>query len=230
MWISDPEMGRIFPNVDFITFHKHNISGLTIKCNFTPNYIIKMKELALKIYTLSQELILNPRAFWRLHADSKESRDEFFKNLLLPLLAAVLVAVFFGEFFRSDYFRILVAALWVIREVALFAALYFVGVYGTNELIKFYGYQDKTAALEKLVSYSLVPFLLVSIVTGFLPFFYFLDVFGIYGFYIFLMGGRRLLQFPKEQRDSLILKIIVANWIIFGILSFSTAKLLMLLD
>ncbi len=189
-----------------------------------------MKELALKIYTLSHELILNPRAFWRLHAVSKESRDDLLKNLLLPLLIVVLGAVFLGEFFRSDYFRIWVATLWVIREVALFAALYFVGVYGTNALIKYLGYEEKTAALEKLVAYSLVPFLLVSIITGIFPFFYFLDIFGIYGFYIFLMGGRRLLQFPKEQRDSLILKIIVANWIIFGILSFSTAKLLMLLD
>ena len=189
-----------------------------------------MKELALKIYALSQELILNPRAFWRLHAESKETRDELFKNLLLPLLAAVSVAVFLGEFFRSDYFRIWVASLWVIREVALFAALYFVGVYGTNELIKFYGHDDKIEALQKLVAYSLVPFLIVSIITGFFPFFYFLDVFGIYGFYIFLLGGRRLLQLPKDQRDSLILKIIAANWIIFGILSFSTDKLLTLLD
>ena len=189
-----------------------------------------MKELALKIYALSQELILNPRAFWRSRADSKENRDELLRNLLLPLLAAVSVAVFLGEFFRSDYFRIWVAALWVIREVALFAALYFVGVYGTNELIKFFGYEEKTEALEKLVTYSLIPFLLISIVTGFFPFFYFLDIFGIYGFYIFLMGGRKLLHIPKEQRDSLILKIIAANWIIFGILSFSTAKLLMLLD
>ncbi len=189
-----------------------------------------MKELVLKIYARSQELILNPRAFWRLHADTKERRDDLFKNLLLPLLAAVSVAVFLGEFFRSDYFRIWVAALWVIREVALFAALYFVGVYGTNEFLKFFGFEEKIAVLEKLVAFSIVPFLLVSIVTGFFPFFYFLDIFGIYGFYIFLMGGRKLLQLPKEQRDSLILKIIAANWIIFGILSFSTAKLLMLLD
>jgi hypothetical protein len=189
-----------------------------------------MKELAFKIYLLSQELILNPRAFWRLHADSKENREELFRNLLLPLLSAVTVAVFLGEFFRSDYFRIWVAALWAIREVFLFASLYFGGIFAIKELVKYFGYEVKTEALQKLVAYSLVPFLLVSFVTGLFPFFYFLDIFGIYGFYVFLMGGRRLLQFPKEQRDSLILKIIAANWIIFGILSFSTAKLLMLLD
>lgn len=205
-------------------------SPLIFSVILRPVIFEKMKELAIKIYALSQELILNPRAFWRLHADTNESRDDLFKNLLLPLLVAVSVAVFLGEFFRSDYFRIWVAALWVIREVALFAALYFVGVYGTNFFITYFGHEEKIAVLEKLVAFSLVPFLLVSIVTGFFPFFYFLDIFGIYGFYIFLMGGRRLLQLPKEQRDSLILKIIAANWIIFGILSFSTAKLLMLLD
>ena len=189
-----------------------------------------MKELALKIYALAQELIMNPRAFWRMHADEKESRDELLKGLLLPLLATVSAAVFLGEFFRSDYFRIWVALLWVIREVILFTAIYFVGIYGTNELLKYFGFEAKTEVMQKLVAYSLVPFFLVSIVTGLFPFFYFLDIFGIYGFYIFMMGGRKLLQFPKEKRDNLILKIIAANWIIFGILSFVTAKLLMLLD
>ncbi len=190
----------------------------------------KLKELYSKIYALVQGLILNPRAFWKSHIDTRESQDELFKNLLLPLLAVVCTAVFFGEFFRSDYFRIWVAALWVIREILLFAALYFVGVYGTNEIIKYLGFEEKIEALQKLVAYSLVPFLLISIGTGLFPFFYFLDIFGIYGFYIFLMGGRRLLAFPKEKRDKTILQIIAANWIIFGLLSFALARLLMPLD
>lgn len=189
-----------------------------------------MKELALKIYALAQELILNPRVFWKSHSDSKESQDELLKNLLLPLLGAVAIAVFLGEFFRSDYFRIWIALLWVIREVLLFATLYFVGVYGTRELIKYFGYNVRIEALQKLVAYSLVPFFLVSLVTGLFPFLKLLDIFGIYGFYIFLMGGRRLLLLPKEKRDNLILKIIAMNWLVFGVLSFITAKMLMLLD
>ena len=190
----------------------------------------KLKELYTKIYALVHEVILNPRAFWKSHTDTRESQDELFKNLLFPLLVVVCAAVFFGEIFRSDYFRIWVALLWVIREIILFATLYFVGVYGTNELIKYYGYEEKIEPLQKLVAYSLVPFLLVSVVTGLFPFFYFLDIFGIYGFYIFLIGGRRLLGFPKEKRDKTILQIIAANWIIFGLLSFILARLLMPLD
>jgi hypothetical protein len=190
----------------------------------------KLKVLYSKIYALVQELILNPRAFWKSRADARESQDELFKNLLLPLLGAAAISVFLGEFFRSDYFRIWVAALWALREIALFASLYFVGVYGTNELIKYLGFEEKIEALQKLVAYSLVPFLLISVVTGLFPFFYFLDIFGIYGFYIFLMGGRRLLAFPREKRDKTILQIMAANWIIFGLLSFTLARLLMTLD
>lgn len=175
-------------------------------------------------------MILNPRAFWKSHYDTRESQDELFKNLLFPLLAVVCTAVFFGEFFRSDYFRIWVALLWVIREILLFAALYFISVYGTNEYIKHIGFEEKIIPLQKLVAYSLVPFMLVSVVTGLFPFFYFLDIFGIYGFYIFTKGSNRLLNFPKEKRGNLILKIIAVNWIIFGLLSFALAQLLIPLD
>jgi hypothetical protein len=197
----------------------------------------KVKELYSMIYILVQEInllaqqmILNPRAFWKSHYDTRESQDELFKKLLFPLLAVVCTAVFFGEFFRSDYFRIWVALLWVIREILLFAALYFVGVYGTNEFIKYMGFEEKIIPLQKLVAYSMVPFMLVSVVTGLFPFFYFLDIFGIYGFYIFTMGSNRLLNFPKEKRGNLILKIIAVNWIIFGLLSFALAQLLIPLD
>jgi hypothetical protein len=190
----------------------------------------KLKVIYLKIYVLVQELILNPRAFWKSHYETRETQDELFKNLLFPLLAVVSAAVFFGEFFRSDYFRIWVAALWAIREVILFASLYFIGVYGTNEMVKYLGFEEKIEPLKKLVAYSMVPFMLISVGTGIFPFFYFLDIFGIYGFYIFTMGSNKLLSFPKEKRGNIILKIIVANWIVFGFISFTLAKLLMTLD
>ena len=197
----------------------------------------KLKEFYSKIYilvqeinVLAQEMIFNPRAFWRSRNEIRETQDELFKNLLFPLLTVVCTADFLGEFFRSDYFRIWVALLWVIREILLFATLYFVGVYGTNEFIKYLGFEERIESLQKLVAYSLVPFMMVSVVTGLFPFFYFLDIFGIYGFYIFTMGSNRLLNFPKEKRGNLILKIIAANWIIFGLLSFALARLLIPLD
>lgn len=197
----------------------------------------KLKILYSKIYVLvqeinalTQEMIFNPRAFWKSHSEIRETQDDLFKNLLFPLLAVVCTAVFFGEFFRSDYFRIWVALLWAIREVMLFATLYFVGVYGSNEILKYYGYEERTEPLKKLVAYSMVPFMLISVGTGIFPFFYFLDIFGIFGFYIFTVGSNKLLAIPKEKRGNLILKIIIANWIVFGLLSYGSGQLLEMLD
>ena len=179
---------------------------------------------------MTKEMIFNPRAFWKSHNEVRETQDELFKNLLFPLLGVVCAAVFFGEFFRSDYFRIWVALLWVIREILLFAALYFVGVYGTNEIMKYFGYEGKIEPLQKLVTYSMVPFLLVSVISGLIRELLYLDIFGIYGFYIFTVGSNRLLSIPKEKRGKIILQIIAANWIVFGLISFTLAKLLMTLD
>jgi hypothetical protein len=193
-------------------------------------YYSKIFDLAKEINVLAQEMIFNPRAFWKSRNEIRETQDDLFKNILFPLLAVVCTAVFFGEFFRSDYFRIWVALLWVIREILLFATLYFVGVYGTNELIKYFGFGERIESLQKLVAYSMIPFMLISVVTGFFPFFYFLDIFGIYGFYVFTIGSNRLLSIPKEKRGKIVLQIIAANWIVFGLLSFALARLLMPLD
>lgn len=190
----------------------------------------KINVLVQEINILARELILNPRAFWKSHYETRETQDELFRNLLFPLLTAVCLAVFFGEFFRSDYFRIWVALLWVIREIILFATLYFVGVYGTNELLKYFGYPESIEPLQKLVAYSLVPFMLISVGTGLFPFFYFLDIFGIYGFYVFTLGSNRLLPVPKEKRGKTVLQILIANWIIFGLISYGLGQLLELLD
>lgn len=189
-----------------------------------------MKELYLRIFELSQRLIVNPKEFWKQHTEIRENRDDLFRNSLLPLMAVVALAVFLGEFFRSDYFRIWVALLWVLREIVLFATLFFFGVYGTEKIIKYSGYPVNIENLQKLVAYSMVPFFIVSAVTGFLPFLKLLDIFGIYGFYIFMLGGRKLIAVPRENREPLFLKIIAANWIVFGVISFFLAKLLTTLD
>lgn len=189
-----------------------------------------MKEFALKIYALAQELILNPKEFWNSRQDLKENHRELFQSLLYPLIGAAAATVFLGEFFRSDYFRIWIGLLWVVRKILLFGALYLMGVYGTNKILKYLKAEQDEAQLQILVIYSMVPFLLVSIVTGLLPFLRFLDIFGIYGFYIFWLGSKRFLHFPEEKHDNLVLRVTLANWIVFVLLSFMSSNLLTLLD
>jgi hypothetical protein len=189
-----------------------------------------MKDFALKIYALAQELILNPKEFWKSHHNLKGNHRELSESLLYPLIATAAATVFLGEFFRSDYFRIWIGLLWVVRKILLFGAIYYMGVYGTNKILKYLNAEQNEAQLQILVIYSMIPFLLVSIVTGLLPFLRFLDIFGVYGFYIFWLGSKRLLHFQEDKLDNMVLRVTLANWIVFVLLSFISSYLLKLLD
>lgn len=193
---------------------------------FLQSELAKLKPLYTHVYTVSYAVISNPIEFWRIHRETDEESADLMKKLLLPLLAVVLVAVFLGTFFRGDYFSAGIGLLWVTREILLNAVLYFGGIYITREMLKHYGYSVDITVLQKLVSYSLVPHLVVSVVTGFFPFFFFLDVFGLYGLYVFWLGGRKLFPFPKETRDKNIIQIMAATWLVFAVVSLLTVKLL----
>jgi hypothetical protein len=186
----------------------------------------KLKPMYLQVYAVSFEVIANPIEFWKIHKDTDEKPELLLKEILLPLFALVALSVFFGTFFRGDYFSAGMGFLWIIREILLNAVLYFGGVYITREIIKHYGYEAEIPVLQKLVSYSLIPHLVVSIVTGLFPFFFFLDFFGLYGLYVFWLGGRKLFPFPKETRDKYIIRIMAATWLIFALVSLLSARIL----
>lgn len=179
---------------------------------------------------MAREMVLNPQEFWDTLSENNKKTDFLFKGLLIPLLGAGALAMFLGEFFSSDYFRVWLGLLWVAREILLVALLYYGGIFGTNKVLEKYGFKQKEENLQILVIYSILPYLIVSILTNFLPFFRFLDAVGFYGFYIFWLGSKRYLSFPEEKHDNFTLKILFANWIVFVLLSFITSKLLIALD
>jgi hypothetical protein len=185
-----------------------------------------LNKIYIHVYVVSKTLISNPIQFWRDHQTTNENPQELLKSLTYPLLAAVLIAVFLGGFFRGDYFSSGMSLLWVIREVMLLSILYFGGIYITRELIHRFGYDVKVEILQKLVIYSMIPHMVVSIVTGLLPFFFFLDFIGIYSLYVFWLGAHKLLPFTKETRDKYIIRIMGATWAIFAIASLLLAKFL----
>jgi len=188
--------------------------------------IDKIKAIYEKVFLLSQPLILHPLNFWRDHQYSNETTEEILKDCIYPLLALAALGVFLGDYFRSDYFTIGSALLWSMREVALFALLWYGGIFASKKWFAHLGYQIETKIIEKLIAYALIPFLVVSTVTGLFPFLDFFDLLGFYSFYIFWAGARKMLPFPKEKRDSYILVLMSVVWTVFVIVSYVLAKLL----
>ena len=179
-----------------------------------------------EIVNNSKQLLLNPKQFW---VEKREKPDSAFRLLaghLFPLLAIATAAVFMGELFKSTPFYLGTALLKSARVIVLFLLQYFLSLFFTNELIKTFGGTKNRVISQNLVVYSLTPFLVVSMVTGLIPFFYVFGVFGFYSFYIFWVGVKELLPFPDNKQSSYTIITIVVNFFIFSFLSVALTQLL----
>lgn len=181
-----------------------------------------------KIISKVEHVILQPKEFWAAQKNKRTTQAKLLAGYMFPLLLMAAVAVFLGEFFRSSHFYMGFAVLKALREILLFVIQYFLAVFLTNEMIKTFGGEKNLAAVQKLVVYSMTPFLLVSAVTGLFQFLYVLDVLGIYSFYIFWFGAKELLVLPEQKQSSYIILAIVVNFFSFNILSILLSKLLTL--
>lgn len=178
-----------------------------------------------KIVDDIKQLVLHPKGFWQSKKE-EEAGSGLFISKLLPYLLALAVAVFVGEFFKRSDFFLEYPILKAVREVLLFVLQYYIGVFFTKELMKTFGGEKNIEAARKLVIYSMIPLMLVSIVTGLFPFLYVLDIVGIYSFYLFWVGAKELLTFPENKTHSYILIAILVNFFVFSFLSIFLSKLL----
>lgn len=171
-----------------------------------------------------KELIINPKGFWTSQKKDKRSIS-LFVSYLLPLLMVLALAVFIGEFFsRSDFF-FEYPALKAVREVILFVLQYFIAVFLTKELMSTFGSEKNIGIARKLVFYSMVPLLLISILTGLFQYFSDLNILGFYGVYIFWIGVKKLLVFSENRDHSYIMISILLNLFVFSFLSLSLSKI-----
>lgn len=178
-----------------------------------------------KIIADTKELILNPKRFWEGQKETN-SGESLFLNYLVPFLVVLALAVFVGEFFKRSDFFFEHPILKAVREILLFVLQYFIGVFLTAELMKTFGGEKNYEVARKLVVFSMIPLMLVSIVTGLFPFLYVVDIAGMYSLYIFWIGAKELLKFPENKEHSYILITIVANLFVFSFLSIFLSKLL----
>lgn len=178
------------------------------------------------IINIIKELLLNPKSFWISKKEDLDSQSKLLVQFFVPLLLIVVVAVFLGEFFRSTHFYVGFALLKSARVIVLFLLQYFLATFFTTELMKTFGGTKNIEVARNLVIYSLTPFLLVSAVTGLMPFLYVMDILGFYCFYIFWIGAKEILVFPDTKQSSYILLTIVVNFFVFSFLSITLSKLL----
>lgn len=184
---------------------------------------ITIKNIPIRI----RNVLLHPRTFWKNQKKPGTGQQALFLGYLFPLIVIISLGDFLGEFTGSQHFYIGFAILKSLRVIVLYTMLYFISVFLTNELVKPFGGQKDLLIVQRLVVYSLTPFLLVSFVSGLFPFLYVINVLGLYSFYIFWVGVHELMDFPERNKSKYILTACLANIFVFGFLSIFLSKLLM---
>ena len=184
------------------------------------------KKYSKKLIGRVQKILLNPKEFWLSQKSKKTTRIKLITSFFMPFLGVIALAVFLGEFFGSAHFFMGYAIMKAIRKIVLLSVLYLIVVYATNELLKAFGGQKNIQISERVVVYSMTPFLLISIFTGLFPYFYVLDVLGLYSFYLYWIGAKEMFDVPEQNFSSYIILNIVIGFFTLEILSIVFSKLL----
>ncbi len=172
-----------------------------------------------------KNLILKPVSFWKNEKLESNGAQQLFTGYFLPLVLLVGAAEFAGQLLKGSGFYLMYPFMLFLREILLFLFMYGFSVFITTQLMKPFGGSCNIAVVRKIVTYSLIPVMLVTTLTNLFPFLYVLQVLGFYSFFIFVAGVEVLFDFPERKRTRYILISILANFFIYSFLSIFLSKL-----
>ncbi len=170
-------------------------------------------------------ILIRPASFWKAERIEPTGTPQLYSGYFFPLLLMAGAAEFTGQLLKGSGFFLMYPLMRGMREIILFLLVYLVGVFLSNQLIKAFSGRKDLFAVRRLVAFSLVPMLLVSIVTNLFPFLYVLEILGFYSFFVFMAGADELLDFPENKKGRYILVTLFSNFFIFSFLSILLSRL-----
>ncbi|HZH71162.1 MAG TPA: Yip1 family protein [Mariniphaga sp.] len=182
---------------------------------------VSIKQFSNKI----RHLIFKPTSFWKNEKLIPNGIQPLFLGHFLPLVLLTGAAEFFGQLLKGSGFYLMYPLMRSMREIILYLLMYVFSVFLTQKLIKPFEGKNHTSAVKKLITYSLMPVMLVSIVTSLFPFLYILDVLAFYSFFIFIVGVDELMEFPERKQTRYIVIALMGNLFIYSFLSLFLTRL-----
>lgn len=183
------------------------------------------KERYRQLFYTCRHVLTEPKKVWKDEAVGL-SPQALLKNFYLPLVVLVGLGVFLGQLIFSSQFLLSYALAKSLREVVSYLLQYFMAVYLLNELLTGFGGEKNKEAVNRLVAYSFLPFLLMSFVVGLFPGLYALGVLGLYGIYLFVQGVKESLVLPLENQNRYTMVGLLLIFLIFLLLNVFSWKLL----
>jgi hypothetical protein len=175
-----------------------------------------------------KNILTNPAKAWEtIHSENK-SVNSLTNNLLLPLILLVSISAFAGSLMYTN--AEMSGAYSILTGIKSFFLL-FISVYATAFIHKEITYPldlGKNFTLSfRLVSISLVPFLLCQVLSSFFESLLFINILALYGLYLFWTGSEKLLMPPAHKKKAM---VIATFGIFVGVYIASNFLLSMIID
>lgn len=178
------------------------------------------------LYNRIKYFIISPVRAWEVvHRENRPIKDVR-GSYALPLIALVSVCAFLGSVLFIN--TTLNPMYSVLKAIETFLLLY-LGLYGSAFVVR-----EITRALDlghdflvsfKLVAYSMGPVFLSLTVSKLFESLLFINLLGLYGFYIFWTGMEEMLNPPDHKKMPMIIATAFTVIIVFGILEVVLSKI-----
>lgn len=164
-------------------------------------------------------LVVRPGKFLR-RKSGEEVAGSAVTGFFLPLVVLAGGAVVLGGLLWSSEQPLSLVLMRAGREIAAYLLQFVVASSVLFRLMQNFRGTASKARLNQVLVYSLFPFLLASIIHGLFPALYVLNVIGLYGFYLLVLGSQLCFGIPKERQTGFILLSVLMIILIFGTINF----------
>lgn len=188
---------------------------------------MQLGKLLIELAEESYLIIIHPSEYWKAKKNKQEEAKGVFLRFFLPGLILIFLAIVLGDFlFESEYGLLIKDTLIkALRKVLILGMSFFASTILLYEISRLHKIPVSFEAARKIIIYSMVPLVIITMVIGLFPF---LDILGILGFYSYYLLYSALISIyeikPKRNETYLVL-LMGSSFIAHLFITFLFSKL-----
>ncbi|MEI7524162.1 MAG: Yip1 family protein [Mariniphaga sp.] len=188
---------------------------------------MNLKLFIQNLYSRALGIIGSPKEEWIKIKEENASIGHLIVNFALPLLLITGLSSTVGTYIHRDGKSL--SAAWLIiaglRPVLSISVSLLFSILSVNAHLRSFGGTPDPVITTKLVLFSFLPVILVTIILGMAPDIYFAGLFSLYSFYILFFGAQvlpeieseRQLNFSMLSSTIILVTYIIVNYILTAI-------------
>ena len=184
-------------------------------------------KLLVELAEESYRLILYPINYWKAKKNNEEDVKGVFVRFFLPGMILIFLAIVLGDIlFESRYGLLLQDTLIkAARRVLILVMSFFASTMLLYEISRIHRIPVDFDSARRLTIYSMMPQVLITIVTGLFPFLDVLGVLGLYSYYLLYCALFSLYGISLRRNVSYLIILVFSSFLAYLLIVFLINKL-----